>query len=345
MQISARRLVLVLGAGLLIAAGPPAEQGPSLGDVPLPVPRPLPAGPPREEPAAAPREEPAPAPREQVVPPAIVMPTGPAHEEAAPMPHEQTPVPPRLAIPGALRAAPSADIQALHREIEGLRLEREALVNEQTDLLSSKALRAAHSEETARLRQRIAEVLMRAAQMNRNAPSPDAKRDPAGVLPRSGTGSPSRPADEVHMPRPADSSHAQPADGSHSTPTTKASPHADNSGKTGTSTPVDSRTLAETLFLAGDHASALTIYRQLEKEEQRGDERTVLQYMIACCLRKLGKLDEASLLYREVANSGGDEVLVENAQWYLREMKERRELAGQLDEMRQRRKALNLRSP
>lgn len=147
------------------------------------------------------------------------------------------------------------------------------------------------------------------------------------------------------MPRPADSSHTQPADGSHSTPSVKANPHADNNGKTGTSTPVDSRTLAETLFLAGDHVAALKIYRQFEQEEQRGDERTVLQYMIACCLRKLGKFDEASLLYREVANSGGDDVLMENAQWYLREMKERRELEGQLDELRQRRKTLNPRKP
>lgn len=349
MQTSAQRLIVVLGVGLLVAAGPPAEQGPSLGDAALPAPRALPAGPPRQEPASLPQEEPAPAPREQLVPPAVVMPTGPVHEEAAPMPHEQTPVPPRLAIPSALRSAPSADIQALHREIEGLRMEREALLSEQTDLVASKALRAAHSDDTARLRRRIAEVLMRAAQMNRTAPTPapfsEAKHEPAASPPRSGTDSSPRPSEELHVPRPADSSNAAPADGNHAKPSVKASPHADNSGKTGTNTPVDSRTLAETLFLVGDHAAALKMYRQLEQEEQRGDERTVLQYMIACCLRKLGKFDEASLLYREVANSGGDEVLMENAQWYLREMKERRELEGQLDEMRQRRKALNPRKP
>jgi hypothetical protein len=347
MQTSAQRLIVVLGAGLLVAAGPPAEQGPSLGDAALPAPRALHAGPPRQEPAPAPREEPVPAPREQLVPPFVVMPSGPAHEEPAPMPHEQTPAPPRLAIPSTLRSAPSADIQALHREIEGLRMEREALLSEQTDLLSSKPLRAAHSDDTARLRRRIAQVLMRAAQMSRAAPAPssDAKLEPAASPPRSGTGSPPQPTEELHVPRPADTRHVPPADGSHPTSSVKSSPHTDNSGKTGTNTPVDSRTLAETLFLAGDHASALKIYRQLEQEEQRGDERTVLQYMIACCLRKLGKFDEASLLYREVANSGGDEVLMENAQWYLREMKERRELEGQLDEFRQRRKALNPRKP
>ena len=77
--------------------------------------------------------------------------------------------------------------------------------------------------------------------------------------------------------------------------------------------------MAQSLLLAGDHEAALNAYRQLEKEEQKPDERIAIQYMIACCLRKLGKLDEATLLYREVANSGGNDILVENAQWYLRD--------------------------
>ena len=58
-----------------------------------------------------------------------------------------------------------------------------------------------------------------------------------------------------------------------------------------------------------------------------------------------GKLDEAAGLYREVANSGGNEILVENAQWYLRAMKERRELETQLDGLRQRRQALTPKKP
>jgi hypothetical protein len=92
-------------------------------------------------------------------------------------------------------------------------------------------------------------------------------------------------------------------------------------------------------------AAALKWYRKLEQEEQRPEERVVLQYMVACCLRKLGKVSEASMLYREVANSGGSAILVENAQWYLRAMKERRELEEQFTELQQRRQALMTRKP
>jgi hypothetical protein len=112
-----------------------------------------------------------------------------------------------------------------------------------------------------------------------------------------------------------------------------------------TDAPVDPLSLAQALYLAGDHEAALNAYRQLEQGEQKPDERIAIQYMIACCLRKLGKLDEATLLYREVANSGGNDILVENAQWYLRAIKDRRELEGQLDELRQRRQTLMPRKP
>ncbi len=87
------------------------------------------------------------------------------------------------------------------------------------------------------------------------------------------------------------------------------------------------------------------MYRQLEQEEQKSEGRVTIQYMTACCLRKLGKKDEAAMLYREVANSGGNEALVENAQWYLRAMKERRELEGQFEELRQQRQSVTPRNP
>lgn len=107
-----------------------------------------------------------------------------------------------------------------------------------------------------------------------------------------------------------------------------------------TEAPVDPLTLAQALFQSGDSAAALAAYRKLEQEEQKPDDRITIQYMIACCLRKLGKADEASVMYREVANSGGSEVLVESAQWYLRALRERHELEAQLQQLRQRRQAI-----
>ena len=93
-------------------------------------------------------------------------------------------------------------------------------------------------------------------------------------------------------------------------------------------------------FPGGGLRGSVNAYRKLDKDDQRPEERAPVQYMMACCLRKLGKVDEASALYREVANSPGSDFLGENSQWYLRTMKDRRELEAQLDELRQRRQAM-----
>jgi hypothetical protein len=316
---------------------PIREQGPSLGEQSLPAPRALPAGPPREEPA--------PAPREQMLPPGGTPLTGPSREEPAPMPQEQSPAPPRLAMPSYLRSAPPVEVQTLHREIEGLKMECEAMLVEEIDLLTKKDPHAPKVDESARLRQRITELLGKAAQMPAKAsaqtPAPNGRRKPAG------TSSPPavRPDEQPANAGSSSSPTTSPAHPAQSTPPGKPAKQPEAPGKILTEAPVDPLTLAQTLFLAGDHTGALKMYRQLEKEEQRTEERITIQYMLACCLRKLSKTDEASILYREVANSGGNDMLVENAQWYLRAMKERRDLETQFDELRQRRQALTPRKP
>jgi TolA-binding protein len=346
MVTSAKGVVLLLGVALLAAAEPSAPQlpgvplppigGPAPADV-LPVPRALPTGPPRQEPA--------PAPREQIgIPNGGLAPPGSSHEEAAPMPHEQAPAPPRLAIPGYIRSAPPVEVRTLHQDIEGLRMEREAMLNEQMSLLTGRNP-SAEGGGAIQLRQRITVLLGKAAQMSKNKPAqtpaskapPDKTsppKPPAGNKTPAERSPPSSPAAPTAQPMPPSQS-ARPAE------TTKPTENVPRL----TDAPVDPLTLAQALFLAGDHSGALKMYRQLDQEEQKAEDRITIQYMTACCLRKLGKSDEASMLFREVANSGGNDVLVENAQWYLREMKERRELEAQLEELRQRRQSVTPRKP
>ncbi len=258
------------------------------------------------------------------------------------MPHEQTPAPPRLALPGYLRTAPPAEIQGLHREIEGLRMEREAMLNEEMSLLTVRESRAG-GDDAARLRRRITELVGKAVRMNNKglAPAPSAKPNEDKKTPPNPQTAVKPPTTSV-APSPSSASSAHSAQPLPSGPPAK---QADASAKLLTTAPVDPLSLAQSLFLAGDHAAALQQYRQLQQDEQRTDARVTIQYMMACCLRKLGKTDEASMLYREVANSDGNDVLVENARWYLRAMKERRELEGQLDELRPRRQAVTPRKP
>lgn len=322
-----------------------AEPG-SAREPSLPAPQRLPSGPPSEEPAPAPREVAGPAagPMLQELP----------REEPAPMPREQTPAPPPLVLPSLARAAPLAEVQTLHQEIERLRMEREAMLIEEMDLITAKELKAGKGDEGAKLRRRVTDLLVRAAQQCKKSASDES----AALAPQRHTGSSSTPAtsktetspvkpDQPEnllsppTPLPAGEKEANfPSASSQGKGAGPSLQHPDDSHKVLTEAPVDPWSLAQSLFLAGDHAAALGAYRKLDREQPRPDERIVIQYMIACCLRKLGKLDEASLLYREVANSGGSDILIENAQWYLRAMKDRRELETQLNELRQRRQAV-----
>jgi tetratricopeptide (TPR) repeat protein len=335
----------------------PAGSGPALDEPNLPAPRALPTGPPVEEPAPAPREQSGPAPNfppplnvpplpPNAAPPAFGPPNAapPAlgREEAAPLPREQTPSPPPLFVPGLLQPAPFAELRALHHETESLHLECEAMLREEMELATAKDLKANKDDDPAQLRQRIMQLLVKAAAQKKQqaaAPEPPATRSDKSTTP---------PTPKTSQPKTTPSAPSTLTVPLNSLQTSKPptpGKQADNSARVLTEAPVDPQSLAQSLFLAGEYEAALAAYRKLEQEEPKIEDRIVIQYMQACCLRKLGKLEEAAVLYREVANSGGNEILVENAQWYLRAMKERRELETQLDQLRQRRQAVVPRKP
>lgn len=354
--LSGNCLALVFASAHLLAAQAPAPPSPppppeskatgqALDDGSLPVPRPLTPGPIVEEPAPAPHEQPA-----GTTP---LVPSTQFREEAAPMPREQTPPPARFWMPDGPRDSSLPDVGSLHRQIETLRMEREAMLSEKTDLVTSQDLRSTKSTG-AELRKRVTELIAKAAQQARREneiPPPSLQRRGNGSVkperkgngPPSAIGSPASPRSfPTNTPR-------QTLLSVHPSPAVKQPEIPKSSLAVGSATvtdePVDPPALAQSLFRAGDYAAALDTYRKLDKEDQKPEDRIAIQYMMACCLRKLGKVDEASVLYREAANSPGNDFLMENAQWYLRTMKERRELEAQLDEVRQRRQALKSRKP
>lgn len=325
-----------LGLGLLAAAPPPSNPpATALEDSALPLPRAVPQAP---TPGAI-VEEPAPAPHEQPTFPTGGLPPGQFQEETAPMPREQTPSPPRLLMPGSVSGGGSAEVETLHREIENLRMEREAMLAEEVDLVTSRDVRSAARNDSAHLRQRVTELLTKIAQKERQ------ERLAATTPPQKSKGksSPS-PTPRASKPSPVPGVASSPAAPSgHSPQPMPSAPSVtppEPAAKVVTEAQVDPLSLAQSLFRACDYAGALNVYRKLEQEEQKPEERAGLQYMMACCLRKLGKRDEASMLYREVANSSAAEILLENAQWYLRTMKDRSQLEAELEELRQRRQTL-----
>lgn len=72
-------------------------------------------------------------------------------------------------------------------------------------------------------------------------------------------------------------------------------------------------------------------------------DRLFAKYMLACSLRKLGKVSEAEVIYREVANtqttSPDDEFLTGCAIWQLSLIRSATELDAQLEQLRSRAKS------
>lgn len=282
----------------------------------------------------------APPPHEQSAGPVPILRPQPFREEAAPMPQVQAPSPPaRFRAPGSSRETALPDVEALHRETESLRLEREAMLAEETELVTAKDSHAAKGTE-ANLQKHIAELLVRIAQQTKKANETVAAVPPQRVdSEQSRVEAKDSAPHSILDPPSAAILSAPPVLPPPPAPTTSVQ-QPDDAPKVVTDAPVDPLALAQSLFRTENIAEALNAYRKLDKDDQKPEQRVAIQYMIACCLRRLGKVDEAAALYREVANMPGDDFLSENAQWYLRTMKERRELEAQLEELRQRRQAM-----
>jgi hypothetical protein len=97
--------------------------------------------------------------------------------------------------------------------------------------------------------------------------------------------------------------------------------------------------LAQAHFRSGQYQEALTVFRSLQLASLPQEERLLVQYLSACCLRKLGKLDEAITLYREVADARENEFLAECSLWHLNNIGWRREIEKQLASIRAARQA------
>ncbi len=103
---------------------------------------------------------------------------------------------------------------------------------------------------------------------------------------------------------------------------------------------IDPVAVAQNYFRAGDYEAALEAYRKVPSRGALAEERAPVLYMIATCLRKLGKRDEAAKVYREVAAIKDDPFVADCARWQLETLAWRKDIDAQLAQLRQRRKGL-----
>jgi hypothetical protein len=261
----------------------------------------------------------------------------------------------RAAAPEVKPVKPEADLAGLQRQFLHLKQTRRQLQAEREQVVfDSEAGAPPESSEAFRTRLHLAELLIKLAAQNKLKKA--ASQEKTAPRPPSETGSSQKPKippikqekpiepkvvrepaplPEEPKPEPSGKPPTMPATGN------KAAA-AGGSVSVGKDKPVDPVALAEALFRTGDYEGALAAYRLLDLHSLGRSSRVGAQYMMACCLRKLGKTDDAASLYREVANSKDDEILADCAQWQLGALRWRHDLESQLRQVQQRRQALEV---
>jgi TolA-binding protein len=78
----------------------------------------------------------------------------------------------------------------------------------------------------------------------------------------------------------------------------------------------------------------------IDLKGSKADQRAPIQYLIATCLHRTGKTEDAAAIYREVANTLGDEPVAACAQRQLVVLRWHREAQESLAEIKLRRMAL-----
>jgi len=219
--------------------------------------------------------------------------------------------------------AAAKDLAELERCLLKLKVAREALETER-DLAKQQVPPDGNLEgpETTKLRLQLSELVNKLN--SRNQPKNNADLPGPMLQPPLHPTDSGQKEDATH---PKATGDKEPA---------KTSEHAVSE----TGVVADPRALAHVLFKAGNFELALKAYRMVSLTGMKADERAPLQYLMATCLRKAGKLDEAAALYREVANVRGDEQIAACAQWQLVQLRWHGDFDAQLKDLQTRLKAL-----
>lgn len=98
--------------------------------------------------------------------------------------------------------------------------------------------------------------------------------------------------------------------------------------------PADPIALARALFRNQEHESALRILRLVEVENLEREDRAFVRYLMASCLRHMGKWSEALVIYRDVADQRDDPFLSDCSLWQIASIKWQQEAQTQLEQSR-----------
>jgi hypothetical protein len=93
------------------------------------------------------------------------------------------------------------------------------------------------------------------------------------------------------------------------------------------------------LFRDGSFEASRRTFLAIEPSTLNREDRVFVRYMLACSLRRLNKIADAEVIYREVANNPDDEFLANCAISQLALIRSNQELEAQLEQLRSRAKS------
>lgn len=102
---------------------------------------------------------------------------------------------------------------------------------------------------------------------------------------------------------------------------------------------IDPLRMAQNLYRAGDHESALKAFYLIDLNRLAREDRAFVLYMSACYLRSQGKPSEAAVRFREIADAKDDTFLTESAISQLEMMNKSKELEALSEQLRLRQKS------
>ncbi len=97
--------------------------------------------------------------------------------------------------------------------------------------------------------------------------------------------------------------------------------------------PVDLIKAARSLLKGGQYREALRLYRAIPRDAVSAEQWHWLQYEQALCWKRLGDMDAAARIYRELASAATDPELRESCRWQLESLQWRRQVSEQLRQL------------
>ena len=93
--------------------------------------------------------------------------------------------------------------------------------------------------------------------------------------------------------------------------------------------------IGKALYRAGNYEAAEKAFRIIDQTILSVEDRLPIQYMIATCLRKQGRRQQAASIYHDIANSNRDDVLMDYARWQLDSINWRQKTENQIERLKQ----------